>query len=225
MFARPPLSMDRRCYCRDSRHPKRTGHMKWKSLGCSAALLLSTCALAQVPDADSDEGNELQIVVQSYIREHPSVSIDDAITRLTVQTEIPPAIEALRAEFADRLAELSIKHAPDQHILVQLKGGAPVANRTIATPSGVTRVVFEVGHTYTQDEFLAVLSKHRSLINNTVPGITGMSGFAGEERLEIDIEGGDATAESLRAAIKELERATGLKIEVRPNMPRPVDAG
>lgn len=96
--------------------------MKWKVLGCSAALLVSTCALAQVPDADTQEGKEMQIQIHSYMSEHPTVSIDEAITRLAVQGEVMSDIEALRIEFADRLTELSIKDAPDQHILVQLKG-------------------------------------------------------------------------------------------------------
>jgi len=126
--------------------------MKWKVPGCSAALLVSTCALAQVPAADTQEGKEMQIQVHSYMSEHPSVSVDDAITRLAVQGEVMPDIEALRVQFADRLTDLSIKDAPDQHILVQLKGPDPVADRTITTESGATRVVFEVGHRYTRDE-------------------------------------------------------------------------
>lgn len=70
--------------------------MKWKALGCSVALLASTCALAQVSNADSDEGRGMQILVHSYMREHPSVSVDEAITRLAVQGEVVPDIEVLR---------------------------------------------------------------------------------------------------------------------------------
>lgn len=190
--------------------------MKRKLLGCSAALLVSTCALAQVPNADTQEGKEMQIQVHSYMSEHPSVSIDDAITRLAVQGEVMSDIEALRIEFADRLTELSIKDAPDQHILVQLKGPDPVAGRTITTESGTTRVVFEVGHKYTQDEFYALLAQHRPLLHSAIPGITGTTGFPGEDRVLIDIKGDSGQAEELKDTIKKLERVTGLKIEVRP---------
>ncbi|MBN4996393.1 S1 family peptidase [Stenotrophomonas maltophilia] len=198
--------------------------MKRKLLGCSAALLVSTCALAQVPNADTQEGKEMQIQVHSYMSEHPSVSIDDAITRLAVQGEVMSDIEALRIEFADRLTELSIKDAPDQHILVQLKGPDPVAGRTITTESGTTRVVFEVGHKYTQDEFYALLAQHRPLLHSAIPGITGTTGFPGEDRVLIDIKGDSGQAEELKDTIKKLERVTGLKIEVRPNMPKSVNA-
>lgn len=198
--------------------------MKWRVLGCSAALLASSSALAQVPIADSEEGKEMQILVHSYMREHPSVSVDDAITRLAVQGEVMPDIEKLRVEFAERLTDLSIKDAPDQHILVELKGADPVAGRTITTDSGVTRVVFEVGHKYTRDEFYAVLAQHRPLLYSAIPGITGTTGFPGEERVLIDIEGDDAQAERLKTTIKKLERVTGLKFEVRPNMPKSVSA-
>lgn len=196
--------------------------MQWKVLGCSAALLVSTCAPAQAPHADSDEGRELQLLAQSYVREHPSVSVADAITRLAIQGELSPDIEALRVEFAARLTELSIEGAPDQHILVQLKGDRPVAGRTITTTSGSTRVVFDVGHKYTQDEFLAILSRYRLLLYSTLPGITGTTAFPGEERVLVDIEGDGAQAERLKPAVRNLEQMTGLKIDVRPNMPKQV---
>jgi hypothetical protein len=198
--------------------------MKWKVLGCSAALLFSTCTFAQVPNADSVEGEEMQIRVRNYVTEHPSVSIDDAITRIAAQGEVMPSIETLRAEFADRLTELSIKAEPDQHILIALKGVSPVANRIITTESGTTRVVFEVGNKYTKDEFFEVLSKHEPLLYSAIPRITGISGYPGEERLLIDIEGDDAQAESLRTTIKRLERVTGFRIQIRANMPKQVNA-
>ncbi len=198
--------------------------MKRKVLGCSAALLVSTCALAQVPDADTQEGKEMRIQIHSYMSEHPTVSIDEALTRLAVQSEVMSDIEALRIEFADRLTELSIKDAPDQHILVQLKGPDPVADRTINTESATTRVVFEVGHKYTQDEFYVLLAKHRPLFHSAIPGITGTTGLPSEERVLIDINGDSRQAEELKDTIKKLERVTGLKIEVRPNMPKSVNA-
>jgi len=198
--------------------------MKWKAMCCSTALLVSTNALAQVPNADTEEGKELQILVHTYMREHPSVSVDDAITRLAVQGEVMPDVEALRAEFADRLTDLSIKDAPDQHILVQLKGNEPVAERILRTESGATRVVFEVGHKYTRNEFYAVLDRHTPLLQSTIPGITGTTGFPAEERVLIDIQGDESEAQSLKTAVKKLERATGLKIEIRPSMPKSVNA-
>ncbi|WNH53866.1 hypothetical protein [Stenotrophomonas oahuensis] len=61
--------------------------MKRKLLGSSLFILFSTNAWAQVPDAYSELGEEMQVLVKSYVTEHPDVSIDDAINRLAVQTE------------------------------------------------------------------------------------------------------------------------------------------
>lgn len=41
-------------------------------------------------------------MVKSYLTEHPEVSINDAITRLAVQTEILQPMEDLEKEFACR---------------------------------------------------------------------------------------------------------------------------
>lgn len=198
--------------------------MKWKVICCSAAFLVTTSALAQVPNADTEEGREMQILARNFVREHPSVSADEAAMRLAVQSEVMPDIEALQAEFADRLTELSIKDAPDQHILVQLKGPEGVADRLIRTESGATRVVFDVGHTYTRSEFSAVLARHGPLFHCAIPGITGTTGFPGEERVLIDIQGDEAEAQRLKAAAQNLERITGLRIEIRPSMPKSVNA-
>lgn len=62
--------------------------MKWTLLGCSIALCLTANVWAQVPDPDSELGEEMQTLVKSYITRNPEVSVDDAITRLAIQTEI-----------------------------------------------------------------------------------------------------------------------------------------
>ncbi len=69
-----------------------------------------------------------------------------------------------------------------------------------------------------------LLAKHRPLFHSAIPGITGTTGFPGEERVLIDINGDSRQAEELKDTIKKLERVTGLKIDVRPNMPKSVNA-
>lgn len=192
--------------------------MKWKFLGCAIFLYLSMNAAAQVPDPDSESGGEMQTLVKSYIAEHPEVSIDDAITRLAVQTEILQSMEDLRREFADRLTGLSIQHVPDQHVLVELKGSDPVSDRILRTDSGSTRVVIVTGHKHTEDEFYAIVDKHRDLLYRTIPGITGFVGEPGEDRLVIHIEGNEQKAEELKLTVRKLERVLGLAISLRPNM-------
>lgn len=102
--------------------------MKWTLLGCSIGLCLTANVWAQVPDPDPELGEEMQTLVKSYITRNPEVSVDDAVTRLAVQTEIMQSMEDLRQEFSDRLTEISLQHIPDQHILVELKGAGAVAD-------------------------------------------------------------------------------------------------
>lgn len=192
--------------------------MKWKLLGCSIALCLTANVWAQVPDPDSDLGEEMQTLVKRYITRNPEVSVDDAITRLAVQTEIMQSMEDLRQEFSDRLTEISLQHTPDQHILVELKGASSVADRVVRTESGTTRVVFETGHKYTKQEFYAILDKHMDLLYSAIPGATGFLGRPGEDRLVIYIEGNEEKAEELQTTVKKLERVLGFAITLRPNM-------
>jgi hypothetical protein len=197
--------------------------MKWTLLGSFFLLSLSTYAHAQAVDQQSELDEEMQVLVRSYVAQHPEVSIDEAITRLTIQTEILHVMESLRQEFAGRLTEISIQPVPDQHILVELTGSAPVANRTVSTRSGNTKVVFETGHRHTNEAFYAIVDKHRELLYRTIPGITGSMGQPGEDRLVIHIEGNEQQAEALQASISELEGVLGLSISLRPNMDRSIN--
>jgi hypothetical protein len=192
--------------------------MKWTLLGCSIALCLTANLWAQVPDPDSELGEEMQTLVKSYITRNPEVSVDDAITRLAIQTEIMQSMEDLRQEFSDRLTEISLQHTPDQHILVELKGAGAVADRVVRTESGTTRVVFETGHKYTKQEFYAILDKHMDLLYSAIPGATGFPGRPGEDRLVIYIEGNEQEAEELQTTVKRLERILGFAITLRPTM-------
>ena len=196
--------------------------MQGKQLIWAAALALfcgtthaQTSAAAAAAAADLDA--EMEIVTRNYITENPSVSIDDAITRLAIQGELNPTFEALRDEFADRLSSLSFRHAPDQHIFVELTGTEPVPNRVVKTESGSTRVVFETGNVHTEAEFSRILERNNPLIFSLIPGLTGISGFPGENRVLIMIEGDAEMARSLDPQVRQLARAMGLKVDIEPN--------
>lgn len=194
--------------------------MKWMLLGCSFLLSLSASTCAQVVGSDSELDEEMQAAVTSYVTQHPEVSMAEAVIRLTIQTEILQSMQDLRQEFAARLTEISIQPMPDQHILVELKGSAPAANRTVVTHSGSTRVIFETGHTHTGKEFYALVDEHRNLLYSAIPGITGFLSRPGEDRLVIYIEGNERQAEELQADVGKLEQVLGLSISLRPNMGR-----
>lgn len=194
--------------------------MKWKLLGCSFLFCLSTNAWAQVPDPDSELGEEMQTLVKTYVTEHPEVAIDDVITRLAVQTEILQPMEDLEQEFAGRFTAISIQQEPDQHILLELKGSEPVNSRVLKTASGTTRVVIETGRKHNEEEFYAIVDKHRDLLYSAIPGIVGTMGLPGEDLLVIHITGDEAKTEELKTTLKKLERVLGISLSLRPNMSR-----
>lgn len=194
--------------------------MQGRQLIWATALALfcgTTHAQTSAAAADADLDTETAIVARNYITENPSVSIDDAITRLAIQGELNPTFEALRDEFADRLSSLSLRHAPDQHIFVELTGTEPVPNRVVKTESGSTRVVFETGNVHTEAEFSRILERNNPLIFSLIPGLTGISGFPGENRVLIMIEGDAQMARSLDPQVRQLARAMGLEVDIEPN--------
>ncbi|AWH24020.1 hypothetical protein [Stenotrophomonas sp. YAU14D1_LEIMI4_1] len=197
--------------------------MQGRQLIWAATLALfcgTTHAQTSAAAAAADLDAEMEIVTRNYITENPSVSIDDAITRLTIQGELNPTFEALRSEFADRLSSLSLRHAPDQHIFVELTGTEPVPNRVVKTESGSTRVVFETGNVHTEAEFDRILERNNPLIFSSIPGLTGISGFPGENRVLIMIEGDAEMARSLDPQVRQLARTMGLKVDIEPNQRR-----
>lgn len=194
--------------------------MKWKSLASVAVLVVSGNLSAQMPPAESDAEKEMETLVHAYTAKHPEVSVDAAITRLAVQGELNQAFESLSAEFTDRLSAISLRHAPDQHILVELTGNSPVPDRLIGTDSGTTRVTFETGNVHTEREFYQILERHTPLIYSLIPGVSGISGFPGDNRVVILIEGDAALADSLRTNIRKLERVTGFQISLEADNPR-----
>src|SRR5262249_34989418 len=69
------------------------------------------------------------------------VTADEAVRRLKAQQASAAGTDAIAAEFADRLAGISIEHAPEYRIVVLLTGDQPVAERSAA---GVS-IVFRTG--------------------------------------------------------------------------------
>lgn len=197
--------------------------MKGEPLAFATALALfcgSAHAQAAAADADADADAEMAILARNYISEHPGVSIDAAITRLNLQGELNPTFEDLSSEFADRLCAISLRHSPDQHIFVELIGTKPVPDRVVKTQSGTARVVFEIGNLHTAQEFHEILERNTSLIHSVIPGITGVSGSPGDNRVLILIEGDTALAGSLDPQVKLLEQTLGMEVAIEPNHPR-----
>ena len=97
------------------------------------------------------------------------VTPDEAAARLKSQQANVSATNAIAREFAARLAGIAIEHAPEYRIIVLLKGGEPVADRSA---EGV-RIVFRTGAKATHAEAVAAMRKHLIDLRNDLPNSRG----------------------------------------------------
>ncbi|WP_422506496.1 hypothetical protein [Stenotrophomonas sp. GZD-301] len=187
------------------------------------ALLLMVAGVAgsgaaAAQDADKDE--ELAVAVKAYMASHDRVTMDEAVRRLQVQAELAPFSENLQGEFAERFTAIRLMDSPDQYIRVDLTGDRPVPPRVIQTASGQTRVEFRVGRVFTQEEFRTRLKDSAPLIRSLIPGVSGITGFAGDNRVVVSIEGNADEAARYARVLPKIERASGLKVELEHSQGR-----
>ena len=98
----------------------------------------------------------------------------EALRRLRAQEGSVAATDALRTEFADRLAGLSIQHEPDYRIVVLLTGDQPVRDRFISAGGSVIPVEFRTGAVATYEQLFAALRKNQASIRQAFPKAQGL---------------------------------------------------
>ena len=87
-----------------------------------AALLPAAATAQPVQSKDEALAQDATLYAARY-----AVPANEALRRLRAQQATAPATDRIRAEFADRLAGISIQHLPDFRIIVLLTGDSPVA--------------------------------------------------------------------------------------------------
>jgi hypothetical protein len=97
------------------------------------------------------------------------VSQQEAVRRLEAQQASVATTEAIAKEFSERLAGISIQHAPDYRIVVLLTGSEPVAERTA---DGVA-ITFRTGAKATRAQAIAAMRKHLIDLRTELPGMRG----------------------------------------------------
>ena len=73
------------------------------------------------------------------------VPLDEAMRRMRAQAATVPVTDALRTEFADRLAGIAIDHSPAYRITVLLTGTDAVAERSVTAGGMVVPILFRTG--------------------------------------------------------------------------------
>lgn len=97
------------------------------------------------------------------------VTPEEALRRLKAEQASVAATDSIRAEFADRLAGISIDNGPEFRIVVLLTGDDPVAPRTA---DGVP-IIFQTGAKVTREQAIAAMRRHLIDLRRELPGERG----------------------------------------------------
>ncbi|HVM23554.1 MAG TPA: hypothetical protein VM308_09705 [Sphingomicrobium sp.] len=141
---------------------------------------------------------------------HFGVTPDEALRRLKVQQSGVAATDAIRREFAGRIAGIAIEHMPDYRILVLLTGEAPVADRQV---DGV-RIVFRAGARATHDQAVAAMRRHLIDFRSELPGARGAGYDQRTGEVVLLVTGGDAQRFGLDALRARAEEVSGVPVRV-----------
>jgi len=138
------------------------------------------------------------------------VTPDEAARRLTAQQASVVATNAIAREFAGRLAGISIDHAPGYRVVVLLKGGDPVADRSAA---GVP-VVFRTGAKATHAEAAAAMRKHLIDLRTDLPNSRGAGYDQRTGEVVLLVTSADAQRFGADAIRSRAERVSGVPVRV-----------
>jgi len=138
------------------------------------------------------------------------VSQDEAVRRLKAQEESVAATDAIAREFADRLAGISIEHAPEYRIVVLLTGTGAVADRSAA---GVP-VVFRTGARANHAQAIAALRRHLIDLRNELPGARGAGYDQRTGEVVLLVRPADAARLGLDAIRAQAEALSGIPVRV-----------
>jgi hypothetical protein len=136
-----------------------------------------------------------------------------ALQELRVQEASVPLTDALQIEFADRLAGLSVGHAPFR-IDVLLTGDASVADRVVQLAGQAVAIRFRTGAYATHHQLVVALALHQTEIraNLTQPPGIGVDPRIGA--LVLMVGRGDLLAEATDALRDRIARIAGVPVKI-----------
>jgi streptogrisin C len=149
------------------------------------------------------------------------VTPDEALRRLQAQQASVAATDAIRAEFADRLAGISIEHSPEYRIVVLLTGDTPVADRNA---DGVS-VTFRTGARATHAEAVAAMRKHLIDFRTDLPNARGAGYDQRAGEVVLLVTPADAQRFGIDAIQARAEQVGGVPVRVVVNELRESNLG
>jgi len=173
------------------------------------AALITTSARAQPVESDAEALAEDAVQYAGAFH----VSPDEALRRLTAQEASFAATDAIVREFAERLAGISIEHAPVYRIVVLLTGDQPVADRAA---SGVP-IVFRTGARATHAQAVDAMRKHLIDFRTDLPNARGAGYDQRTGQVVLLVTRADADRYGLDAIRVRAEQVSGVPVRVIVN--------
>lgn len=136
-----------------------------------------------------------------------------AARELAVQEASVPLTDALKAEFADRLAGLSVGHAPF-HIDILLTGDVPVADRVVQVAGSRVLVRFRTGAYATHHQLVIALALHQTEIRASLTQPPGIGVDPRIGALVVMVARADAEAEPGDALRDRIARIAGVPVRI-----------
>jgi hypothetical protein len=179
-----------------------------------AIALLGICAAATAAIAEpvQTEGDSLGDDALQYAAQF-GVTPDEGLRRLQAQQASVAATDAIRSEFAERLAGISIEHQPEYRIVVLLTGDEPVADRT----AGGVPIVFHTGARATHAEAIQALRKHLIDLHTDLPNARGAGYDQRTGEVVLLVTRADADRLGIDAIRTRAEQVGGVPIRVVVN--------
>jgi len=151
-----------------------------------------------------------------YASQH-QVSLSEAVRRLRIQESSVAATNRIAAEFSERLAGISIEHAPEYRIVVLLTGAGPVPDQTLHAGGSKVPVVFRTGARATHAEAIAALRRHLIDLRSELPGARGAGYDQRTGEIVLLVRSADAEKFGVEAIRARAEQVGGVPVRVEIN--------
>ena len=178
------------------------------ALPAAAQPILQTPAEALAQDAGE------------YARAH-GVGLDEAIGRLRAQEASVPETDRIAALYRDRLAGISIEHAPRYRIVVLLTGDARAVAEVVAAEVGIETVHAEVTPQDKLDVVERLRAEGRVVAADDAPepdpDVLAQRDVAGDDGVRRDE--GAALDRMEQAALREEGHRRALEVRQKPKVP------
>lgn len=180
------------------------------------SIVIASPAAAAAQDRVVTHAEAVREDAAIYAGQH-QVTLAEAGRRLRIQEASVPATNRIAAEFADRLAGISMEDSPDYRIVVLLTGTDLIADRTLHVAGSTVAVVFHTGARATHAQAIAALKRHLIDLRSELPGARGAGYDQRTGEIVLLVRPEDAARFGVAAIRARAEQVGGVPVRVEIN--------